>query len=139
MFYEFEIKTNKKEELIDITDKVLEAIKSCVVSEGILHIFIPHATAGIVLNESADPNIKIDFLNALDKAFPASVNYLHNKIDNNASGHIKSAIVGSSLTIPIHNGEIFLGTWQSIMFCEFDGPRSKRKVILQICNLHRIS
>lgn len=132
MFYEFEIKTNKKEELIDITDKVLEIIKSCSINEGILHIFIPHATAGIILNESADPNIKIDFLNALDKAFPAFANYLHNKIDDNASGHIKSAMVGSSLTIPIHNGEIILGRWQSIMFCEFDGPRTKRKIILQI-------
>jgi len=131
-FYEFSINTNKSEELIDITDKIEEIVSEANVKDGIIHIFIPHATAGIILNESADPNIKTDFLNALDRAIPKRANYLHDHIDRNASAHIRSAIVGSSLTIPLRNGRMVLGTWQSIMFCEFDGPRRTRRIIVQI-------
>lgn len=132
MFYEIEIKTQMEEELIDITKKIYEVFEKIDVKEGILHIFVPHATAGIILNESADPNIKIDFLKAIEKIIPKRANYLHDRIDRNAAAHIKSALIGSSLTIPIHDGKPYLGTWQSIMFCEFDGPRSRRKIVLQI-------
>jgi secondary thiamine-phosphate synthase enzyme len=131
-FYEFCISTNKSEELIDITDEIEGIISRANVEDGIVHIFIPHATAGIILNESADPNIKTDFLNALERAIPKRANYLHDRIDRNASAHIRSAIVGSSLTIPLKNGRMVLGTWQSIMFCEFDGPRATRRIIVQI-------
>jgi len=131
-FYEFSISTNKSEELIDITDEIEGIISRANVKDGIVHIFIPHATAGIILNESADPNIKTDFLNALERAIPKRANYLHDRIDRNASAHIRSAIVGSSLTIPLRNGRMVLGTWQSIMFCEFDGPRATRRIIVQI-------
>ncbi len=131
-FYEFSINTNKSDELIDITDKIEEIISKANVKDGIIHIFIPHATAGIILNESADPNIKTDFLNALERAIPKRANYLHDHIDRNAAAHIRSAIVGSSLTIPLRNGRMVLGTWQSIMFCEFDGPRRTRRIIVQI-------
>uniref|UniRef100_A0A7V0Z4H8 YjbQ family protein n=1 Tax=candidate division WOR-3 bacterium TaxID=2052148 RepID=A0A7V0Z4H8_UNCW3 len=131
-FYEFSISTNKSEELIDITDEIESIISRANAKDGIVHIFIPHATAGIILNESADPNIKTDFLNALERAIPKRANYLHDRIDRNASAHIRSAIVGSSLTIPLRNGRMVLGTWQSIMFCEFDGPRTTRRIIVQI-------
>lgn len=131
-FYEFTISTNKSEELIDITDKIEEVVYNSKIRNGIVHIFIPHATAGIILNESADPNIKADFLNALERAIPKRANYLHDHIDRNAAAHIRSAIVGSSMTIPLKDGRMILGTWQSIMFCEFDGPRRTRRIIVQI-------
>ncbi|MEO0124424.1 MAG: secondary thiamine-phosphate synthase enzyme YjbQ [candidate division WOR-3 bacterium] len=131
-FYEFTISTNKSEELIDITSEVEEIVSGSKIKNGIVHIFIPHATAGVILNESADPNIKTDFLNALERAIPKRANYLHDHIDRNAAAHIRSAIVGSSLTIPLRNNGMVLGTWQSIMFCEFDGPRRTRRIIVQI-------
>jgi len=132
LFYEFTISTNKSEEMVDITDEIEKIVAQSKIKDGIVHIFIPHATAGIILNESADPNIKTDFLNALERAIPKRANYLHDRIDRNASAHIRSAIVGSSLTIPLRNGRMVLGTWQSIMFCEFDGPRATRRIIVQI-------
>lgn len=131
-FYEFTIVTNKSEELIDITSEIEKIVHNSKAKHGIVSIFVPHATAGIILNESADPNIKTDFLNAIERAIPKRANYLHDHIDRNASAHIRSAIVGSSLTIPLKSGEMILGTWQSIMFCEFDGPRRTRRIIVQI-------
>lgn len=131
-FYELTIATHKSEELIEITDKIEDIVHNSRTKNGIVHIFVPHATAGIILNESADPNIKADFLNALERAIPKRANYLHDHIDRNAAAHIRSAIVGSSLTIPLKNGNMILGTWQSIMFCEFDGPRRTRRIIVQI-------
>ncbi len=132
MLREFVISTNKSEELIDITHEIHRIVHESGIKNGLVHVFVPHATAGIILNESADPNIKTDFLNAIERAIPKRANYLHDRIDRNAAAHIRSAIVGSSLTIPLYNGELLLGTWQSIMFCEFDGPRSHRKIIVQI-------
>ena len=129
---QFTISTRSHQELIDITYQVQGIVRSSGVKDGFCIIYIPHATAGVILNESADPNIKTDFLNALNKAIPERANYLHDEIDGNAAAHIKSAIVGASATIPIRNGTLELGTWQAIMFCEFDGPRSNRKIIIQV-------
>ncbi|MFA5031987.1 MAG: secondary thiamine-phosphate synthase enzyme YjbQ [bacterium] len=129
---EFTIKTSSHQELIDITHEVKNIVRESGIKDGFCIIFIPHATAGVILNENADPNIKIDFLNALNKAIPESANYLHDNIDGNAAAHIKSSIVGPSITIPIKNNQLLLGTWQDIMFCEFDGPRSSRKVTVHI-------
>ncbi len=131
-FYDFTISTSKSEELIDVTREIEEIVQTAKAKNGIVHIFISHATAGIILNESADPNIKTDFLNALERAIPKRANYLHDHIDRNASAHIRSALVGSSLTIPLKDRRMMLGTWQSIMFCEFDGPRRHRRIIVQI-------
>ncbi len=128
MYYEFTVSTKSYEEVIDITHNVDEIVQKSDTKEGLCIVYVPHATAGIILNESADPNIKRDFLFALDRAIPKHAGYLHDRIDNNAHAHIKSAIVGSSVTIPINDGHLGLGTWQAIMFCEFDGPRSKRRV-----------
>jgi secondary thiamine-phosphate synthase enzyme len=129
---EFTIKTSAHQELIDITHQVKQIVSDSGVKDGFCIIFIPHATAGVILNENADPNIKIDFLNALNKAIPERANYLHDNIDGNAAAHIKSSIVGPSVTIPIKNNQLLLGTWQDIMFCEFDGPRPSRKVTVHI-------
>jgi len=129
---EITLSTKSQHELIDITYEVESAVDESGIKNGICNVYIPHATAGIVLNESADPNIKTDFINAINRAIPDHAGYLHDRIDNNAGAHIKSAIVGSNRLIPIVNGRLMLGTWQAIMFCEFDGPRSRRRVIIQI-------
>ncbi len=128
----FTLSTRSQEELIDMTYEVSDIVKNSGIKDGFCIVYIPHATAGIILNESADPNIKTDFLRALDKAIPLHDNYLHDRIDNNAAAHIKSAIIGASVTIPVKNGNLELGTWQAIMLCEFDGPKSSRRVIVQV-------
>ena len=127
----FTVSTVRHQDLIDITYQVEDIIHKSAIKAGFCIVYIPHATAGIILNESADPNIKTDFLNAINKAIPEHNNYLHDRVDNNAAAHIKSALVGSSATIPISNGRLELGTWQAIMLCEFDGPRT-RKIIVQV-------
>ncbi len=132
MFYEFEIETKSQKEIVDITREVLSIVENSGIKEGIVHIFVPHATASLILNESADPNIKRDLLNVLEKIIPEGANYLHDRIDENASAHIRSAIIGCDITMPLHKGEVCLGTWQSIMFCEFDGPRKRRKIVVKI-------
>ncbi len=132
MYFEFIITTRSSEELIDITHNVEEVVQKSNIHNGVCLIYVPHATAGIIINESADPNIKRDFLSALDRFIPRHAGYLHDRIDNNAHAHIKSAVIGSSVSIPIKDGHLGLGTWQAIMLCEFDGPRSKRRVVIQI-------
>ncbi|MBI4451934.1 YjbQ family protein [Candidatus Woesearchaeota archaeon] len=128
---EFYVSTRKKQELIDITSHVNSIVKKSKVKEGLCSVFTAHATAAIIINENYDPNICIDLLSALDKLVPQGV-WLHDKIDGNADSHIKSAILGPSETIPIKNGELQLGRWQSIMMAELDGPRNNRKIIITI-------
>jgi len=131
MQQEFYISTKKKQELIDITEKVSSIIKKSKIKEGLCNIFTAHATAAIIINENYDPNICTDLLNALNKIIPSGI-WLHDKIDGNADAHIKAAILGPQETIPIKNGELDLGRWQSCMFCELDGPRKDRKIIVTI-------
>ncbi len=125
------ISTSKKQELIDITDKVHEIVKKSKVKEGICNIFAMHATAAIIINENADPNICLDIIDSLNKVVKEGI-WRHDNIDNNAASHIKSSILGPSETIPIKNNELQLGTWQSPMFVELDGPRSNRKIVVTI-------
>ncbi len=126
------ISTSKKHELVDITSEVSEIVSKSKVKEGICFIYVPHATAGITINENADPNIQTDIIKAVNKIVPEHDGYLHDSIDNNAAAHIKSTLIGVSTNIPISNGRLLLGTWQAIMFVELDGPRSNRKIIVQI-------
>lgn len=130
MQIEFRLKTNKREEIIDLTEKIKEIVKKNKIKEGICVVYVPHATAALTVNENADPNIALDFLDALDKLVPQG-KWGHDKIDSNGAAHIKAAIIGPSIVIPIKNSSLGLGTWQGIMFCEFDGPR-ERKIIVQI-------
>jgi len=125
------ISTSKKQELIDITEEVNAVINKSKVKEGLCNIFAMHATAAIIINENADPNICIDTLDALNKLIKEGI-WRHDKLDGNAASHIKSTILGPSETIPINNGELQLGTWQSPMFVELDGPRSNRKIVVTI-------
>lgn len=126
------LSTSKKHELIDITSEVENIVKESNVKQGICFIYIPHATAAITINENADPNIQTDIIKAINKIVPEHDGYLHDSIDNNAAAHIKSTLIGVSKAIPIINNNLQLGTWQDIFFCEFDGPRNHRNVIIEI-------
>ncbi len=126
---EFSIKTSQTQEFVDITSRVESVVERSNVEQGLCHVFVPHATAAVVVNENYDPNICIDLKNALNKAFPDHAGYLHDRIDNNAGAHIKSAVLSPSEIVPVVNGKLGLGTWQSLMLVELDGPRTRRVVV----------
>ena len=128
------ISTKAHHELIDITKEVEKIVSESKVKQGLCNVFVTHATAAILINENYDPNLRDDIIKALNQTIPERNNYKHDKIDNNAASHIKAAIIGPSETIPIKDNKLYLGTWQSIAFCEFDGPRSNRKIIITIIN-----
>jgi len=119
-----EVKTQGKEELVDITARIREEITSSGVKEGICLVYIPHTTAGVTINENADPSVREDIIMTLKKIVPDSLPYRHS--EGNSPAHVKACLVGSSVNIIIDEGQISLGTWQGIFFCEFDGPRSRR-------------
>ena len=121
------VKSKSRNEFIDITEMVQDAVKDSGVKNGICYLYVPHTTAGITINEGADPSVKRDILNALSRLIPHEMNYAHR--EGNADAHIKSTIVGSSVNVIIDDGKIILGTWQSIFFCDFDGPRHRRIAI----------
>lgn len=125
------ISTSKRQEIIDITERIDAIIKKSKIKQGICNIFTAHATAAIIINENYDPNIGLDLLDALSKLIPSGI-WRHDRIDGNADAHVKSAILGPSETIPIKNSELGLGRWQSVMFVELDGPRHDRKIIITI-------
>lgn len=127
---EFFVKTKRKFQVIDITPNVREIVERAVVAEGLCCVFVPHATAAVAINENADPNIGEDLQDALAKLIPEGI-WRHDRIDDNAAAHIKAAIIGPSEMVPVKNGTLLLGTWQSLMLVEFDGPR-ERTVIVQI-------
>jgi secondary thiamine-phosphate synthase enzyme len=117
------LKTNRRIELLDITDKVQVIVDKSKIKEGICFVFCPHTTAGLTINENADPSVRGDIINTLNKLVPENAHYAHT--EGNADSHIKSSLFGSSLTIFIEGGQLAFGTWQGIYFCEGDGPRSR--------------
>jgi secondary thiamine-phosphate synthase enzyme len=127
------ISTQKRTQMLDITTQVAEKIKKEGIKEGICTIYCPHTTAGVTTNENADPSVRQDILNHLEKLVPFKGNYGH--LEGNADAHIKASIIGSSATIVVSDGRLMLGTWQGIFFCEFDGPR-QRKLFLQLVPVH---
>lgn len=131
MRHEIVLSTSKRQELIDITSQINSIIKKSKIKNGICNVFAAHATAAIIINENYDPNICLDLLDALNKLIPSGI-WRHDKIDGNADSHIKSAILGPSETIPIKDGELQLGRWQALQFCELDGPRNNRKIIMTL-------
>ncbi|MBT4364116.1 MAG: YjbQ family protein [Desulfobacterales bacterium] len=118
------IKTGARTDLIDITSQINDQIYKSGIKEGVCFIYVPHTTAGVTINESADPDVKTDIKTILDKIIPWDDNYKHN--EGNSSAHMKTTLVGSSEHVPIENGSLFLGTWQGVFFCEFDGPRTRK-------------
>jgi secondary thiamine-phosphate synthase enzyme len=118
------IKTQNRSQMVDITDMVEEAVSKSAISEGIVIVYSPHTTAGITINEGADLDVVHDILMQLDEAHPWNHRkYLHG--EGNTAAHIKTSLVGVSQSIPVIHGKLVLGTWQSIYFCEFDGPRNR--------------
>ncbi len=118
------VKTKAKTELIDITSEIQQVVLSSGIEEGLCILYVPHTTAGITINESADPSVKGDILMILNKIVPWEAGYHH--LEGNSPAHIKSTIVGASELVIIENGRLVLGTWQGIFFCEFDGPRTRK-------------
>lgn len=126
---QFTVKTGSRFEMTDITDRVRSILMESKMKSGICHVFTPHTTAAITINENADPDVPKDIIMKLDKIIPLNDNYRH--IEGNSAAHIKSSLVGASEMVIIENGNLVLGTWQSIFFCEFDGPRT-RKVLVKL-------
>ncbi len=127
--FEYSLST-KTEGMYNITRQAVEAVTRCGVTDGICVVFCPHTTAGITINENADPDVVHDILLGLNTAFPDRREFLH--CEGNSSAHLKASCVGSSATIIINEGRLLLGTWQGIYFCEFDGPRN-RKFLIKVC------
>ena len=127
------VKTSAKTELIDITSKIAERVKESGVTDGRCMLYVPHTTAAVTINESADPSVKDDILMVLNQMVPWGANYRH--MEGNSPAHVKSTIVGASEMVAIENGSLVLGTWQGIFFCEFDGPRT-RKIHVRITEQH---
>ena len=118
------VKSRVRTEFIDITEKVQEVLKESGISSGICNIFVPHTTAAVTVNEGADPTVQRDIQTFLNKMVPFDGDYQHR--EGNSSAHIKTTLIGVSQTVLIDEGRLVLGTWQSIFFCEFDGPRHRR-------------
>ncbi|MBI5420213.1 MAG: YjbQ family protein [Deltaproteobacteria bacterium] len=123
------VRTENAQQLVDITSTVRHVIRESGVTRGSCQIFVPHTTAGITINENADPDVRKDILNILETMAPSTGNYLH--VEGNAHAHAKTSIVGSQLSVFVEAGQLVLGTWQAIFLCEFDGPRT-RNVLLRV-------
>ncbi|MBW1902060.1 MAG: YjbQ family protein [Deltaproteobacteria bacterium] len=123
------VKTSSRIDMVNITASVQKEVAKAGVSDGFCVVYVPHTTAGITINEGADPAVCHDILTKLNELAPADAGYRH--MEGNSDSHIKASIMGSSVTVMVENGRLVLGTWQKIFFCEFDGPRS-RKVYVKV-------
>jgi secondary thiamine-phosphate synthase enzyme len=128
-YMEHVIKTSKQDEMINITELVRQDIQKNGITDGAVIVFVPHTTAGVTINENADPDVVYDMLSILRRISPESGSYRH--VEGNSHAHVKASLMGSSCTVIVENGQLKLGTWQGIYFCEFDGPRN-RKVYIKI-------
>ncbi len=127
MIKQFTIQTSRRNEFIDITAQIQDLVEG--VSEGVVTVFVPHTTTAITINENADPAVPRDILKKLEELIPQQDSYSH--MEGNSDAHIKASLLGSSVRVIIKDGQLLLGTWQAIFFCEFDGPRT-RKFYVQI-------
>lgn len=127
MIRDIAIKTPQRECFVDVTAQLAQAVRDSGVDEGLLTAFVPHTTAGITINENADPDVCTDMLGYLAKLVPAQAGFRH--AEGNSDAHIKASLIGSSVQILVQNGRLLLGTWQGVYFAEFDGPRNRRLLI----------
>lgn len=121
--FQYQVRTSRKQEFVNIDHYIEEALAESGVQSGILVVYCPHTTAGITINENADPDVKKDLELGLNKTFPNDKEYVH--MEGNSDGHMKSSVIGASETLIIENGRPIFGTWQSVYFAEFDGPRNR--------------
>jgi secondary thiamine-phosphate synthase enzyme len=124
MIKQLRVKTNARTELVDITQGVQRLVAESGVRSGICHLYVPHTTSGVTINENTDPNVGRDILKELNKIIPFDDDYSHS--EGNSAAHIKSTLVGVSTAVIVEEGRLALGTWQAVFFCEFDGPRERR-------------
>jgi len=122
------IETIERNQMIDITSIVEEVVRETGIKDGVCYVLVPHTTAAVTINENSDPDVPIDILNALAKLIPYKDNYRH--LEGNSDAHVKASLFGNMVTVIINSGKLVLGTWQSLFFCEFDGPR-KRKIMIK--------
>ncbi len=122
------VRTNQGQQFIDITSQVRSFVEQEGLQDGFVVVYVPHTTAGVTINENADPSVVRDLIATLNKVFPVQGDYTH--LEGNSHAHIKASLLGSSCLVPVEDGRLQLGTWQGIYFCEFDGPR-QRKVHLK--------
>jgi len=127
MIKNISIKTASRTEFVNITSSVQKAVSESGIKSGICYVYVPHTTAGITINEGADPSVVKDILTTLNKLVPHKAGYLH--MEGNSDAHIKTSLLGTSQSIIIEGGKLLLGTWQAVFFCEFDGPRSREVTI----------
>ena len=123
----FKVRTNSQSDLIDITRDVQNILSAADIKSGLCQVYIPHTTAGVTINENADPDVKSDIIRTLEKTIPWRNNYRH--AEGNSAAHIKASMMGFSVSVPVENGRLLLGTWQCIYFCEFDGPRTRNVIV----------
>jgi len=122
--FEFTVRTDSRTQMLDITSRVQEAVSESGIRDGFCMVFIPHTTAGVTINENADPSVRRDMLAEINKVVPFDDAYTH--AEGNSAAHIKSSLFGCSCLVPVEGGRLVLGTWQGIYFCEFDGPRTRK-------------
>ena len=127
MISELGVSSSTRVQFIDITAEVRNAVRESKCDEGVCHVYVPHTTAAVTVNEGADPDVSRDIMDQLEKITPSGARYRHT--EGNADAHIRSTLVGSSQMLPIRGGDLALGTWQSVFFCEFDGPRKRRVLV----------
>ena len=130
MLEKFDVRTQRKTEFVPITEKIQRIVTSNQTQSGICHIYVPHTTAGITINENADPMVPKDILLIIDEIVPF-VDYRYQHMEYNSAAHVKACLFGSSESVIIEKGELVFGTWQGIFLCEFDGPRN-REIYMKI-------
>ena len=124
MLHTLTVRTGSRTEFLDLTGQIQEAVRESGVREGLCHLFVPHTTAAVTINENADPSVKADILMVLNQIISEKESYRH--LEGNSPAHIKASLIGPQLTLLVGGGRLVLGTWQGIYFCEFDGPRTRR-------------
>ena len=120
----FQVATQRRSQLVDITGRVAEAVEKSGVADGLCHVFVPHTTAGVTINEGADPDVAADIVSHLTELVPKEAAFEHE--EGNSDSHIKTVLVGPHCAAPVRGGKLALGTWQAIFLCEWDGPRTRR-------------
>jgi len=129
MIHTLSVRTTSRTEMVDLTGRIQELVRQSGVEEGVCHLFAAHTTAGLTINENADPSVQSDILMVLNKIISEEEPYRH--LEGNSPAHLKASLMGPQLTVLVSNGRLLLGTWQGVFFCEFDGPRT-RKVYIKI-------
>ncbi|HEY5388289.1 MAG TPA: secondary thiamine-phosphate synthase enzyme YjbQ [Thermoleophilia bacterium] len=125
----FEVRTGRRVAFVDITAEVAAEVDTAGFTDGAVVVYVPHTTAGVTINENADPSVRADIEMALERLVPSTLPFTH--LEGNADAHVKASLMGSSVTIPLQAGRLQLGTWQGVYFAEFDGPR-RRRVLVRI-------